>query len=43
MISRMFARTLPADENGFLLPETLKKFIRKINDSQSPRSSILCL
>jgi hypothetical protein len=39
----MMARTIPSDENGFISPEKLKKFIRKIKDNQAPKSSILHL
>ena len=41
--SRLMARTMPADSNGFISPEQLRKFIRKIRDSQTPKTSILCL
>lgn len=37
------ARTVPTDENGFIQPETLRKFIRKLKDSQAPKTTILSL
>lgn len=41
--SRLMARTIPSDKNGFITPEQLRKFIRKIKDVQAPKTSILSL